>query len=72
MNSFGQGYGYEYHSSKEGERLLRECRRRACGEGAVEPADLDLPEPTGFKAVPGRGVEATVLGCRVHIGSLTT
>ena len=29
-----------------------------------------LPEPDSFKALPGRGVEAVVLGYDVHIGNM--
>ena len=29
-----------------------------------------LPEPDRFKALPGRGVEAAVLGYDVHIGNM--
>lgn len=42
------------------------------GEAIVAAArarDLDLPDPSGFEAVPGRGIIATVEGRRVVVGT---
>lgn len=48
--------------AKEGEKLIQEW-----SNGAVTDA---LLEPESFKALPGRGVEATVLRHRVYIGNM--
>ena len=44
-----------------GQAVVREARHRK----------LDIAEPTGFEAVPGRGVEAVVSGSRVVVGTRT-